>query len=172
MEVTTLIKELTNRQENHKKELDRAHNPKIQSKQAIQCRSKKPTSEGGGYGTGKRKNSIARVWVKPGNGKVTVNKKNFLEYFPREAHRVSILKPLIDTNTNTQYDVLCNTKGGGVSGQAEAIAHGISRALDCISDSFHSILSKNGFLTRDSRVVERKKYGRRKARKSAQFSKR
>lgn len=138
----------------------------------IQCKSKKSIPNGGGYGTGKRKNSVARVWVKPGKGKITVNNKDFAEYFPRESYRTAIMKPFVDTNTTAQYDVVCTTKGGGTTGQAGAIVHGIARALDCISDDFHPILRKNGFLTRDSRVVERKKYGKRKARKSTQFSKR
>jgi len=93
-------------------------------------------------------------------------------YFPRESYRKLILQPFVDTNTSGQYDVVCTIKGGGTTGQAGAIIHGIARALDCISDDFHTALRKNGFLTRDSRVVERKKYGKRKARKSTQFSKR
>ena len=137
-----------------------------------QCKSKKSTPDGGGYGTGRRKNAIARVWVKPGTGRVTVNNKDFTLYFPRDTYRTSILQPFIDTNTNGQFDVKCTAKGGGTTGQAGAIIHGIARALDCISPDFHDVLRKNGFLTRDSRVVERKKYGKRKARKSTQFSKR
>jgi len=121
------------------------------------CKSRKSTSDGGGYGTGKRKNSIARVWVKPGQGKITVNNKSLAEYFPRKSYRNSIIKPFIHTNTIDKYDIICTAKGGGTTGQAGAIIHGIARALDCISDEFHSILRKNGFLTRDSRVVERKK---------------
>jgi len=146
---------------------DAAEAPKI-----VQCKSKKSTADGGGYGTGRRKNAIARVWVKPGKGTITVNSKDFMEYFPRESYRTAMLRLFIDTNTTGQFDVVCTTKGGGTTGQAGAIIHGIARALDCISDDYHAILRKNGFLTRDSRVVERKKYGKRKARKSAQFSKR
>ena len=127
---------------------------------------------GGAYGTGRRKNSVARVWVKPGKGLVIVNKRDMSDYFPRESYRKFILQPFVDTNTSGQYDVVCTIKGGGTTGQAGAIIHGIARALDCISDDFHTALHKNGFLTRDSRVVERKKYGKRKARKSTQFSKR
>jgi small subunit ribosomal protein S9 len=145
---------------------------KAEAPTIIQCKSKKSTPDGGGYGTGRRKNSIARVWVKPGKGKITINSKEFSLYFPRESYRTAILRPFVDTNTTAQYDVVCTTKGGGTTGQAGAIVHGIARALDCISDEFHAVLRKNGFLTRDSRVVERKKYGKRKARKSAQFSKR
>ncbi len=146
--------------------------PKAEVAKIVQCKSKKSTPDGGGYGTGRRKNSIARVWVKPGKGQIIVNSKDFSEYFPRESYRTAIRKPFVETNTASQYDVVCTTKGGGTTGQAGAIVHGIARALDCISDEFHDILKKNGFLTRDSRVVERKKYGKRKARKSAQFSKR
>lgn len=135
-------------------------------------KAKKTLPEGGAYGTGRRKNSVARVWVKPGKGTVTVNKRDVSDYFPREAYRKLVLQPFVDTNTSGQYDVVCTIKGGGTTGQAGAIIHGIARALDCISDDFHSVLRKNGFLTRDSRVVERKKYGKRKARKSTQFSKR
>lgn len=135
-------------------------------------KAKKTLPEGGAYGTGRRKNSVARVWVKPGKGTVTVNKRDVSDYFPRESYRKLILQPFVDTNTSGQYDVVCTIKGGGTTGQAGAIIHGIARALDCISDDFHSVLRKNGFLTRDSRVVERKKYGKRKARRSTQFSKR
>lgn len=135
-------------------------------------KAKKTLPEGGAYGTGRRKNSVARVWVKPGKGTVTVNKRDVSDYFSRESYRKLILQPFVDTNTSGQYDVVCTIKGGGTTGQAGAIIHGIARALDCISDDFHSVLRKNGFLTRDSRVVERKKYGKRKARRSTQFSKR
>tara|TARA_B110000503_G_scaffold34387_1_gene55922 strand:+ start:2307 stop:2810 length:504 start_codon:yes stop_codon:yes gene_type:complete len=138
----------------------------------IQCKSKKSTPNGGGYGTGKRKDAVARVWVKPGKGMITVNKKDLSKYFARESYRTSILRVFSDTNTSGQFDVICTTKGGGTTGQAGAIIHGIARALDCISEDYHDVLRKNGFLTRDSRTVERKKYGRRKARKKAQFSKR
>lgn len=140
--------------------------------QIIQCKSKKSTPDGGGYGTGRRKDAVARVWVKPGKGKVTVNNKDLSKYFAREIYVTSVLRPFVDTNTTGQFDVVCTTKGGGTTGQAGAIVHGIARALDCISDDYHTILRQNGFLTRDSRTVERKKPGRRKARKVKQFSKR
>ncbi|RUP42011.1 MAG: 30S ribosomal protein S9 [Acinetobacter sp.] len=143
-----------------------------QAPKIVQCKSKKSTPDGGGYGTGKRKNSVARVWVRPGVGKVTINNKDITVYFPRETYRVAIMQPFIDTNTHGQYDIFCTVKGGGTTGQAGAIVHGAAKALDCISDEFHSPLRKGNFLTRDSRVVERKKYGKRKARKSTQFSKR
>lgn len=135
-------------------------------------KAKKLVSGGSAYGTGRRKNSVARVWVKPGKGTVTVNKRDVSDYFSRESYKKLILQPFVDTNTSGQYDVVCTIKGGGTTGQAGAIIHGIARALDCISDDFHTVLRKNGFLTRDSRVVERKKYGKRKARRSTQFSKR
>lgn len=137
-----------------------------------QSKSKKTLASGGGYGTGKRKNSIARVWVRPGQGKITVNKRDITSYFPRDSYRTLIMQPFLDTNTSGQFDVVCTAKGGGTTGQAGAIIHGIARALDAISESYHDALRKGGFLTRDSRVVERKKYGKRKARKSTQFSKR
>ncbi|GAB4165687.1 MAG: 30S ribosomal protein S9 [Rickettsiaceae bacterium] len=139
---------------------------------SAQCKSKKTIPGGGAYGTGKRKNSVARVWVKPGKGKITVNNKEFSLYFPRETYRTAIMQPFVETNTNGQFDVICTAKGGGTTGQAGAIVHGIARALDCISEDYHAALRKGGFLTRDPRVVERKKYGKRKARKSTQFSKR
>ena len=145
---------------------------KVAAPQVAQCKSKKATADGGGYGTGRRKNSVARVWVRPGKGRIIVNNKDFSIYFPRETYRTSIMQPFVDTNTTGQFDVMCTTKGGGTTGQAGAIIHGIARALNCISDDFHPILRKGGFLTRDARVVERKKYGKRKARKSTQFSKR
>lgn len=135
-------------------------------------KAKKLTTDGGAYGTGRRKNSIARVWVRPGQGVITINKKDVSTYFARESYRTMINQVFVDTKTAGQYDVVCTTKGGGTTGQAGAIIHGIARALDCLSEDFHSVLRKNGFLTRDSRVVERKKYGKRKARKSTQFSKR
>jgi len=124
------------------------------------------------YGTGRRKNAIARVWIKIGSGKITVNKKNVEQYFTRESHTKSLQQPFVATNTFGQYDIICTVKGGGMSGQMGAVLHGVSRALDKIAPEHHSILRQAGFLTRDSRVVERKKYGKHKARKSTQFSKR
>ncbi|RYE06319.1 MAG: 30S ribosomal protein S9 [Rickettsiaceae bacterium] len=124
------------------------------------------------YGTGKRKNAIARVWVKPGSGVVLVNGKNVNLYFPRETHSQSIIVPFAITNSKDQYDVICTVKGGGLSGQAGAIKHGVAKALDKLVPDFHKALRQGGFLTRDSRIVERKKYGKHKARKSTQFSKR
>lgn len=124
------------------------------------------------YGTGRRKSSVARVWVKPGKGVVTINGKNIVEYFPRDAYRSLIEKPFVATNTQGQFDIVCTVKGGGTTGQAGAILHGTARALDVMSEDNRPLLKKDGLLTRDSRVVERKKYGRRKARKKPQFSKR
>ncbi len=163
-----ILKELEfNSKESIKKTLIITETPKV-----VQYKSKKATSNGGGYGTGRRKDSIARVWVNPGKGSIVVNNKDYSIYFPRETYRVAIMQLFVDTNTIGQFDVICTTKGGGTTGQAGAIVHGIARALDCISEDFHPILRKNGFLTRDSRTVERKKYGKRKARKKVQFSKR
>lgn len=124
------------------------------------------------YATGKRKTSVARVWVKPGKGSFTVNGQNFDNYFARITSKMIINQPLVFTKTKDSIDILCTVKGGGLSGQAGAIKHGISRALSLLDDSLRAPLRKEGFLTRDSRIVERKKYGRKKARKSFQFSKR
>lgn len=125
-----------------------------------------------GYGTGRRKNAIARVWVRPGNGQMIVNKKSIELYFTRETHRKYIFQPFAATKIMGQYDMVCTVKGGGCSGQAGAVVHGIARAIDKLIPEFHQVLRQGGFLTRDSRVVERKKYGKHKARKSTQFSKR
>lgn len=128
---------------------------------------------GRSYATGRRKESVARVWMKPGSGKFSVNKKDdLISYFKRESVCQMIKAPFIVTSMLDRYDVFATVKGGGLSGQAGALAHGISRALSSISQGLHSILRKGGFLTRDSRVVERKKYGQHKARKKCQFSKR
>lgn len=124
------------------------------------------------YGTGRRKNSVARVWVKPGSGKVTVNGKVIEQYFARPVLRMLLNQPFGAVNRVGSYDVNCTVKGGGLSGQAGAVRLGISRALDQLDEAFHPILRRGGFLTRDSRVVERKKYGKAKARRSFQFSKR
>lgn len=124
------------------------------------------------YGTGRRKNSIARIWLKPGNGKIIVNGKDINDYFVRPVLKMIINQPFDATKTIDQFDVYCTVKGGGLSGQAGALRHGISRALNLHDDSLHKTLRQGGYLTRDSRVVERKKYGRAKARKRFQFSKR
>ena len=124
------------------------------------------------YATGRRKQSIARVWVKKGSGKIYVNGKTMNEYFKRPVHQITVSRPLHEINAPNDYDVKCSVKGGGLSGQAGAIIHGLSRALVIIDSSLKKTLKKNKFTTRDSRKVERKKYGHRKARRSFQFSKR
>jgi len=127
---------------------------------------------GRSYATGKRKNAIARVWIKPGPGKVTVNGRELETYFARPVLQMIIKQPFSATEREGQYDVTCTVTGGGLSGQAGAVRHGISKALNLYEPTLRPALKKGGFLTRDSRVVERKKYGRRKARRSFQFSKR
>jgi small subunit ribosomal protein S9 len=124
------------------------------------------------YATGRRKRSVAKVWIKKGSGKIFVNGKEMIQYFKRPTHQIIVTKPLEEINVMSQYDVKCNVKGGGLSGQAGAIIHGMSRALVNMDNSLKKILKKNKFTTRDSRKVERKKYGHRKARRSFQFSKR
>lgn len=127
---------------------------------------------GRSYATGKRKDAVARVWVKPGVGRVTVNGKDQDHYFARPVLRLIVNQPLEAVNREDQYDVFCTVKGGGLSGQAGAVRHGIAQALTLIDPTLRPALKQGGFLTRDPRVVERKKYGRRKARRSFQFSKR
>ena len=128
--------------------------------------------QGRAYATGKRKNAVARVWIKPGSGKITVNTRTIEVFFARPVLRMMINQPLVAANRVTQYDVICTVSGGGLSGQAGAVRHGISKALTYFEPDLRGALKKGGFLTRDSRVVERKKYGRAKARRSFQFSKR
>ena len=129
-------------------------------------------SLGRSYATGKRKDAVARVWVKPGSGKVTVNGKEMATYFARPVLQMVISQPFGVANVAGQFDVMATVKGGGLSGQAGAVKHGISKALTLYDPDLRAALKAAGFLTRDSRVVERKKYGRRKARRSFQFSKR
>jgi small subunit ribosomal protein S9 len=124
------------------------------------------------YSTGRRKTASARVWIAQGTGKVIVNGKVIEKYFARPVLRMMINQPFAATNTAGMYDVWCTVEGSGLSGQAGAVRHGISRALDKVNQDFHSILRHGGFLTRDAREVERKKYGQKKARKRFQFSKR
>ncbi|HZS63313.1 MAG TPA: 30S ribosomal protein S9 [Xanthobacteraceae bacterium] len=128
--------------------------------------------QGRAYATGKRKDAVARVWIKPGSGKITVNAKSVEVFFARPVLRMLIQQPLVTANRQTQYDVICTVSGGGLSGQAGAVRHGISKALTHYEPDLRTVLKRGGFLTRDSRVVERKKYGRAKARRSFQFSKR
>ncbi len=127
---------------------------------------------GRAYATGKRKDAVARVWIRPGTGKITVNERTLDVYFARPVLRMIIQQPFGVAARQGQYDVVCTVSGGGLSGQAGALRHGISRALTYYEPELRGPLKKGGFLTRDSRVVERKKYGRAKARRSFQFSKR
>ncbi|MEM9204742.1 MAG: 30S ribosomal protein S9 [Pseudomonadota bacterium] len=127
---------------------------------------------GRAYATGKRKDAVARVWIKPGNGKIEVNKKPLEKYFGRAVLRMLVNQPFDVAERKDQYDVMVTVTGGGLSGQAGAVRHGISKALTYYEPELRGVLKKQGFLTRDSRVVERKKYGRAKARRSFQFSKR
>ncbi len=129
-------------------------------------------AQGRAYATGKRKPAVARVWIKPGAGKITVNNKDHKDYFGRAVLQMIIKQPLVAAERIDQFDVVCTVAGSGPSGQAGAVRHGISRALTFFEPELRSTLKKGGFLTRDSRVVERKKYGRKKARRSFQFSKR
>ena len=129
-------------------------------------------AQGRAYATGKRKNAIARVWVKPGNGKITVNGKEFNAFFARPVLQMVLQQPIVAASRVDQYDVIATVSGGGLSGQAGAVRHGISKALTYFEPELRGVLKAGGFLTRDSRVVERKKYGKAKARRSFQFSKR
>ncbi len=124
------------------------------------------------YATGKRKDAVARVWMKPGTGKVTVNGRTLEQYFARPVLRMILGQPFQTTDRKDQYDIICTVKGGGLSGQAGAVRHGISKVLVLREPELRPVLKKAGMLTRDARVVERKKYGKRKARRSFQFSKR
>lgn len=137
-----------------------------------EARTPKLDKLGRAYGTGRRKESTARVWVKRGSGKISVNGKSLETYFARPVLRMIINQPFVELQSENKFDVLITVVGGGLSGQAGAVRHGISRALDNYDPSFRSVLRKAGFMTRDSRVVERKKYGKAKARRSFQFSKR
>jgi len=128
--------------------------------------------QGRAYATGKRKDAVARVWIKPGPGNVVINERTIEVYFARPVLRMLIQQPLVASNRNGQYDVVCTVSGGGLSGQAGAVRHAISKALTQFEPDLRGILKRGGFLTRDPRVVERKKYGRAKARRSFQFSKR
>ena len=137
--------------------------PKVEPKRDAQGRS---------YATGRRKESSARVWIKPGKGEITVNGKKVVEYFARPVLRMLLAQPFLLSDRHNQFDVVCTVAGGGLSGQAGAVRHGISRALTYYEPELRGILKTAGFLTRDSRAVERKKYGKAKARRSFQFSKR
>ena len=151
---------------------------------ALQSLSSNPTGEGTvarepqidklgrAYATGKRKNAIAKVWIKPGSGKITINDRDQEVYFARPVLRMMIAQPLQVTDRATQFDVIVSVQGSGLSGQAGAIRHGLSKALTYYEPGLRALLKPHGFLTRDSRIVERKKYGKAKARRSFQFSKR
>ncbi|CAO5676972.1 MAG: 30S ribosomal protein S9 [Holosporales bacterium] len=142
--------------------------PQIEAKK----REQKLDQKGRAYATGKRKTSIARVWIKPGNGKFLVNGRESAQYFARPVLQMLLAQPFDATNRKNQYDIWCTVKGGGLSGQAGAVRHGISKAIVTYEPDLHSVLKKGGFLTRDAREVERKKYGQPKARRRFQFSKR
>jgi small subunit ribosomal protein S9 len=133
---------------------------------------KKVDAQGRSYATGKRKDAVARVWVKAGSGKITVNGKPFSAYFARPVLRLILQQPIVAAARDGQFDIDATVAGGGLSGQAGAVRHGIAKALTYFEPGLRSVLKRGGFLTRDSRVVERKKYGRAKARRSFQFSKR
>ena len=134
--------------------------------------TQKIDAQGRAYATGKRKNAVARGWIKPGVGKINVNAKDFAAYFARPVLQMLLKQPLQAVNRLSQFDVTATVSGGGLSGQAGAVRHGISKALTYYEPDLRPTLKKGGFLTRDSRVVERKKYGKMKARRSFQFSKR
>jgi small subunit ribosomal protein S9 len=129
-------------------------------------------AHGRAYATGKRKDAVARVWIKPGSGRITVNDRELDKYFARPVLQMILKQPIAAANRDGQYDVVATVVGGGLSGQAGAVRHGISKALTHYEPELRGVLKKGGFLTRDARVVERKKYGKRKARRSFQFSKR
>ena len=146
--------------------------PPVRTGPAAPIREKEIDAQGRAYATGRRKDAVARVWIKPGSGKITVNGRDQEVYFARPTLRL-VINQVFDVSDRTgQYDVVCTVKGGGLSGQAGAVKHGIAQALSKFEPLLRSSVKSAGFLTRDSRVVERKKYGKAKARKSFQFSKR
>ncbi len=128
--------------------------------------------QGRSYATGKRKDAVARVWIMPGHGNITINTRSIDQYFARPVLKMVINQPFVITNRENEFDVVCTVKGGGLSGQAGAIRHGISKALNDYEPALRPVLKQAGLLVRDDRVVERKKYGKAKARRSYQFSKR
>jgi small subunit ribosomal protein S9 len=149
-----------------------AEAPVVRTGPPAPLREKEVDAQGRSYATGRRKDAVARVWLKPGSGKITVNGRDQEVYFARPTLRLVINQPFQIVDRAGQYDVVCTVKGGGLSGQAGAVKHGISQALSKFEPELRSTVKAAGFLTRDSRVVERKKYGRAKARRSFQFSKR
>jgi small subunit ribosomal protein S9 len=157
-----------------KEALARAQEKAAPQPQAVEAEAHQPKLDalGRAYATGKRKNAVARVWIKRGSGKITVNGRDSPIYFARPVLRMLLNQPFVVADRLGQFDVVCTVVGGGLSGQAGAVRHGISRALTFFEPGLRPVLKTGGFLTRDSRVVERKKYGKRKARRSFQFSKR
>jgi small subunit ribosomal protein S9 len=143
-----------------------------ESEQTTPVHVQKLDDNGRAYATGKRKDAIARVWIKPGKGVIMVNKKEFNKYFARPVLQMIVKQPIVAADRDGQYDVYATVSGGGLSGQAGALRHGLSKALTHYEPELRGTLKSGGFLTRDARVVERKKYGKRKARRSFQFSKR
>ncbi|MCG8593182.1 MAG: 30S ribosomal protein S9 [Kiloniellales bacterium] len=154
------------------KDLGAATGVVASAEEAAAAAEPKLDAQGRAYATGKRKDAVARVWIKPGAGKVTVNGRDVETYFARPVLRMILNQPFLVAERTGQYDVMCTVSGGGLSGQAGAVRHGISRALVSFEPGLRPLLKRGGFLTRDSRVVERKKYGKAKARRSFQFSKR
>ncbi len=146
--------------------------PVVRTGPAAPIREREVDAQGRSYATGKRKDAVARVWIKPGSGKIVVNGRDQEVYFARPTLRLVINQPFQVADRDGAYDVICTVKGGGLSGQAGAVKHGIAQALSKFEPLLRSTVKAAGFLTRDPRVVERKKYGRAKARKSFQFSKR
>ncbi|PZM16869.1 30S ribosomal protein S9 [Rhizobium tubonense] len=142
------------------------------SEAAAPVHVRKVDSLGRSYATGKRKNAVARVWLKPGSGKIIINGKDYLAYFARPVLQMILRQPIVAAARDGQFDIIATVAGGGLSGQAGAVRHGLSKALTYFEPGLRPVLKKGGFLTRDSRVVERKKYGKAKARRSFQFSKR
>jgi len=140
--------------------------------EAVEAAKPNRDAQGRAYATGKRKDAVARVWIKPGRGQIMVNGKEETIYFARPVLRMILRQPLVAANRDGQFDVIVTVKGGGLSGQAGAVRHGISKALIAYEPELRPVLKQGGYLTRDPRTVERKKYGRPKARRSFQFSKR
>ncbi len=149
-----------------------ADTPEATAQEAAPVYVQKLDAQGRAYATGKRKDAVARVWIKPGSGKITINKRDYTNYFARPVLQMVLQQPIVAAAREGGYDVVATVSGGGLSGQAGAVRHGISKALTHYEPELRGVLKKGGFLTRDSRVVERKKYGRAKARRSFQFSKR
>ena len=151
---------------------DLGQQPSIEAAPEAPIRTQKIDAQGRAYATGKRKDAVARVWIKPGSGAITVNERPVEVYFARPVLRMILQQPLHVAQRHGQYDIIVTVAGGGLSGQAGAVRHGLSKALTLYEPELRTPLKREGFLTRDARVVERKKYGRKKARRSFQFSKR